>query len=174
GVVVVAQVLVLPVGRPRRIHAGEVVIRACRTALERTSGPHARERPAIEIRRRRHGNGFRCGDGNETGTLNERHELVDVLTGDGNQLAGCWVFRLGASPGLQGITTVQPTRQRSKRLLSGLELACGNRQQTIDWESKPLFELEFLLEFVAAEAKRGAGPRGDVRFQMLDVGAKSL
>ncbi len=53
AVVEVAQVLVLPLRRPRRVDVGDVVEGADRLRLERARRPHAGERPAIEPRRRR-------------------------------------------------------------------------------------------------------------------------
>ena len=78
-IVEIAQVLFLPVGRPRRIGVGQVVVRARRLLLERPGHPHARKRPAIELRRRRDDHRLAFGPRDDAVAIDERAELLELL-----------------------------------------------------------------------------------------------
>ena len=54
------------------------------------------------------------------------------------------------------------------------QLARRDRQQPIGAERDAFFELQLLLELVAAEAERGARLRRELGFEVLDVGADGL
>ena len=166
--------LFLALGRPRRIDVGEIVVGPRRFALERARRPHARKRPAIEIRCRRHDDGLGCRHGDQVVALDECRQLVDVLTRGADKLARRRMFGLRPGPRLERIAAVQTAGERPERFLRGLQLAHPDRQQPIDGNREAFFELQLLLEFLAAESKRGARPRRDIGFQVLDVRADRL
>ncbi len=65
-------------GGQRAIDVGQVVVGAARLALERAGRPHAGERPAVELRRRRHDDRLRLGHRHDRLALQELGELLDL------------------------------------------------------------------------------------------------
>ena len=168
-VVVVAQVLVLAFGRPRRIDVSEVVVRARRLRLERPRRPHTGKGPAVEVGRGRDGHQLARRQGDDRLPFEERGELFELLTADANELAGCRMLGLHARPHRQRIAAVHPARERAEGLLGRLQLARRDRQQPIDRHRQPFLEPQLLLEVVAAQAKRRTGPGRDLGFEVLHV-----
>src|SRR6185436_11713694 len=106
--------------------------------------------------------------------LDERGELLHMLTARLDQFARRGMLRLRTRPRLQRIAAVQTSGQRSEGVLRRFQLAVGDVEQTIDRHRESLFELELLLELLSTEAERGAGPRGDIGFQVVDIRTERL
>jgi len=105
-VVEVAQVLVLALGRPRRVDVGDVVERPDRLGLERPRRPHAGERPPVEAGRGRHRNRLAFRDRDDVVALNEVGELLELLLRHRDELPGRRMIFLGFRPGGQRIAAV--------------------------------------------------------------------
>ena len=74
----------------------------------------------------------------------------------------------GAPRGLD-VAAVHLARDRSELLLHVAQLAQRDREQAIRGERDPFFELEFLLELVAAKTERRFRARREVGFEVVDV-----
>ena len=166
----VAHVLLLAIGRPAAIDVGQVVVRAARLALERPRRPHARERPAIELRRWRNDDRLRLG---------QRH---DGLACGGTPRAprpapapprpACRARDAAPSPG----ATLRPGRRRSDdrrrfgtppapRASSRSAIASSRSALSVD----AVLELQLLLEPLASQTERRLGARREIGLEIVDV-----
>ena len=162
----VAQVLDLPLARPRRIGVGQVVHGARRARLERARRPHAGERPAEELRRRRDFDRRVLGQRHDRVALQERLQLAQLLARGGEQLARLGMrFLLRLAPRLDRIAAVEPAGERAELLLRLAQLALGDREQPIDRQRNPLVEPQLLLEASRARGGTSPWPSGGRRFR---------
>ena len=170
----IAEVLLLAIGRPRRIDVGEVVVRARRLGFERTRRPHAGGRPAIELRRRRDGDRLAGGQRDDRLALEKRRELLELLAAEGDELAGRRVLGLRARPALERIAAVHAAREALERLLRRLR-ARASRWRAADRAARrcPSSSFSFCSNVLAAQAERAAGARREIGFQVLEVRRRS-
>ena len=173
-VVVVAKILLLPFGRPRRIGVGEVVVGAGRLGFKGTWRPHARERPPEKFRRRRHGDRFAGGQRDDRLPLEKRRQLLELLTADGDELARLRMIGFGARPGLLRIAAVHAAGEALERLLGGFQLAGGDGEQPFQGDREAFVKLQLLLEIRAAEAERRPRARRQIVFEIFEVGPQRL
>ena len=127
----IPHVLLLPIGRPRAIDFGEVVVRAAWLVLERARRPHAGKRPAIEVRRRCDDDGLRIGQRDDALRAEELFELLHLLLRDRQQLPGLRVLLLRATPRIQRVAAIEATGDAAEFLLHRSELAQRDRQQAL-------------------------------------------
>ena len=173
-VVEVTQVLVLPLDRPGGIGVGQVVVGARRLRLERSRGPHAGERPAVEIRRRRDHDRLAGRHRDDVVALDEPRKLLHLLLRGLGQLPRRRVTLLRLPPRLGRIAAVHPRGHAPELLLGVVELSERNRQEPVDAERDPLFQLELLLELLAADPERGPRPGRELALEVVDVRAQGV
>ena len=144
--------------------------------LERPRRPHAGERPAVEVGRRRDGDRLARRQRDDVLPLEERRELVELLAAGRDQLArrrdaAPWCFAHAASGSPPFIL---PASERNASCV-----ACSSRvaiaEQAVDRQRDAFLEPQLLLELVAARGgTRRARLRRDLGFEILDVGADRL
>src|SRR3954470_19311235 len=106
AVVEIAEMLVLPFRRPRRLDVGDVVERAQRARLEGSWRPHARKRPAVETRRRRDLHRRTVRNRDDALAVDEVDQVRELLLRDRNQLSRRWMILFGAGPGRKRIAAI--------------------------------------------------------------------
>src|SRR6185437_8087186 len=100
--------LFLTLGRPRRIRVGDVVEPAQWPRFEWSGGPHARERPAIEARRRRDLDLRGLWQADQILATDERFELLELRLRGRDHVAGRRMIPFRARPRGEGILAIQP------------------------------------------------------------------
>ena len=156
----VAQVLFLPLERPAALGVGEVVVRRRgRLRLERARRPHAGERPAIEVGRRRPPSPCAAaGIVTMALALEERPRARRAGRADGlTSSPGRRVPRLAAPPRPAiGSPPFMRPATRPELLLRRLQLARGDRQQALDGQRR-------CPSSSAASARTSSRPRRNER-----------